>query len=239
MSLSDPNETRRARSDRRRPIVRGIVTAVLLLSSATAGLVWGRLFVSGFEHVDVSTEVLAVVSAIVAWMSYLLFSIATFGSWRAAPVVLGVALVLPGLGLLWARAEGGGALLEFPGWLGLLFIGLGVLVWVMTAVARRGQRRREAQEVRTVSTGTETTATVTHVPDGPNPTSRGLWAAVTFTFTDSASTQRWVERSMLIRREGDVRVGDTTRLWYDASDPGADARIVVELARDNPLRLTR
>ncbi|MBT2517715.1 hypothetical protein J7E29_09750 [Streptomyces sp. ISL-90] len=48
-------------------------------------------------------------------------------------------------------------------------------------------------------------------------------------------TRRWVERNMLIRREGDVRVGDTTRLWYDPADPGADGRIVVELARENPL----
>jgi hypothetical protein len=239
MSLTDPNEMRRARTERRRPLVRGIVSLVLLAAFAVAGITWGRLFVEGFEDADATLQVTAIVCGIVAWAGYLVFSIATFGSWRAAPFVLGSALLLLGAGLLAAVLQGGSGLLAFPGWLGLLFAGLGVLVWVMTLAARANRRRRETRDLRTLSSGVETTATVTKVPPGPNPTSRGLWAAVTFTFTDASGSQRWVERTMLIRREGDVRVGDTTRLWYDAADPGADHGIVVELARDNPLRMTR
>lgn len=239
MSLIDPNESRRERAERRRPVVRGIVSFILLTAFAVAGLVWGRLFVEGFETTDASIQITAIITAIIAWAGFLLFSIATFGSWRAGPIVLGSALLLLGAGLLLAPLQAGAAVLDFPGWLGLLFIGLGALVWVMTATTRAKRRRRDERQARTVVTGVETTATVTQVPPGPNPTSRGLWAAVTFTFTDATGTQRWVERAMLIRRAGDVRVGDTTRLWYDAADPGADHDIVVELARDNPLRLAR
>lgn len=239
MSLADPHTTRLAKAERRRPVVRAVVTAALLVACATAGLVWGNLLVSGVEQADASLQVIAIFSGIAAWMSFLVFSIATFGSWRAAPIVLGGAFLLIGAGFAWSQLQAGGALLEFPGWLGLLFIGMAVLIWVLTAAARARQRLRTADEARTVATGVETTAAVTQVPAGPNPSSRGLWARVTFTFIDGAGSQRWVERTMLIRREGDVKVGDTTRLWYDPVDPGADDRIVVELARDNPLRLTR
>lgn len=239
MSLTDPNVTRRARAEQRRPVVRGVVSFILLASFAIAGLTWGVLSVEGFAATTASMQVTALVSSIVAWAGFLIFSIATFGTWRAGPIVLGSALALLGAGLLWAPVQAGGALVDFPAWLGLLFIGLGVLIWVLTASARAKRRRREEQQARAQTSGTETTATVTQVPPGPNPTSRGLWAAVTFTFTDAAGTQRWVERTMLIRREGDVKVGDTTRLWYDAADPGAEQSIVVELARDNPLRMTR
>ncbi|RXZ47541.1 hypothetical protein ESP57_13405 [Agromyces fucosus] len=239
MSLTDPSETRRLRTERRRPVVRNIVSAVLLASFATAGFVWGRLFVDGIDTADAALQVVAIVSGIIAWGGFLIFSIATFGSWRNGPLVLGLALFLLGAGLAWPVLQRGASLLDFPGWLGLLFIAFGVFVWVMTFVARGRQRRRSARELQTLTDGVETTATVTRVPPGPNPSSRGLWAAVTFTFTDASGAQRWVERTMLIRRAGDVKVGDTTRLWYDRADPGADRGIVVELARDNPLRMAR
>ncbi|KRC61070.1 hypothetical protein ASE14_08985 [Agromyces sp. Root81] len=239
MSLTDPSETRRLRTERRRPVVRGIVSAVLLASFAVAGFVWGRLFADGIDTADAALQVVAIVSGIIAWGGFLIFSIATFGSWRGGPLVLGLALFLLGAGLVWPVLQSEASLLDFPGWLGLLFIAIGVFIWVMTVVARAGQRRRVVRELQTLSDGVETTATVTRVPPGPNPTSRGLWAAVTFTFTDASGAQRWVERTMLIRRAGDVKVGDTTRLWYDRADPGADRGIVVELARDNPLRMAR
>ena len=239
MSLTDPHETRRLRTERRRPVVRGIVSLVLLASFAVAGFVWGRLFADGIDTADAALQAVAIVSGIIAWGGFLIFSIATFGSWRGGPLVLGLALFLLGAGLTWPALQGGASLLDFPGWLGLLFITFGVFVWVMTFVARGRQRRRSERELQTLSNGVETAATVTRVPPGPNAASRGLWAAVTFTFTDAAGSQRWVERTMLIRRAGDVKVGDTTRLWYDRADPGADQGIVVELARDNPLRLTR
>lgn len=237
MSLTDPVAARHARAERRRPIVRVVLTLLLLTSSAVTGVTWGVLIVSGFESADAALQVAAIVSAIIAWISYLAFSIATFGSWRAGPVVLGIAFALLGLGLLGARLNGGGSVLEFPGWLGLVFLSLGLLIWVLGFVSRASRRRRAEQQQRTLASGVATTATVTDVPRGPSPSSRGLWAAVTFTFTDRGGTQRWVERPMLIRREGDVKIGDTTQLWYDAADPGNDRSIVVELAKDNPLRM--
>lgn len=237
MSIVDPEEVRRLRSGRRRPVVRAVVTFLLLTACAIAGYSWGALSVVGFETPDAGLEVAAIVCSVLAWASFLLFSIATLGSWRAGSLVLGGALAVFGVGLIAPRAQGAVAVLEFPGWLGLSFVALGVLVWVGTVVARAKGRQRRTREERTVSHGVETRGTVTRVPRGPNPTSRGLWAPVTFTFTDAAGVQRWVERPLLIHREGDVKVGDTTRLWYDADDPGDEAAIVVQLARENPMRM--
>jgi hypothetical protein len=234
MSIVDPVEARRARLARTRPVARGIRSAVLLGSFSVVGVAWGVMFAEGFERADGAVQTAGIVSAIIAWPTFLLFVITMVG-WRSGPIVLGLAMLLLGAGLAWARVQAGG-FAEFPGWLGLLFIGLALLIWTATFAGRRDRRLRKLQEERTVTSGTEVVATVTNVPDGPNPTSSGLWGPVTFSFEDRDGTRRWVERNMLIRREGDVRVGDTTRLWYDPADPGADGRIVVELARENPLR---
>ena len=235
MVTVDPLEARRARLARVRPVVRGIRSVLLLASFGVAGATWGLMFAEGFERAGGAVQTAGIVGAIIAWPAFLLFVITMVG-WRSGPIVLGLAMLLLGATLLWARVQAGG-FAEFPGWLGLVFIGLALLIWSATFAGRRDHRLRRLQEERTVKTGIEVVATVTDVPAGPNPRSSGLWGRVTFSFEDRNGTRRWVERNMLIRREGDVRVGDTTRLWYDPADPGAEGRIVVELARDNPLRV--
>lgn len=237
MSLTNPTELRQARTARRRPVVRGIVSAVMLGSLAVAGYAWGQQFILGFDKANDPLLATAIVSGVVAWFSFLLFSISTLGSWRLAPWLLVLGLLLFGTGLIVPGLSIGDPLFDFPDWLGLVPIGLALLLALSLIRARGLRQRRVQRETHTQNTGTQTVATVTNVPPGPDPSSRGLWGVVTFEFTDSAGTQRWVERSMLIPRAGDVKVGDTTLAWYNAANPGSDADIVIELARDNPLHL--
>lgn len=237
MSLTNPTELRQARTTRRRPVVRGVVSTVMLGSLAVAGYTWGQQFIRGFDEANDPLLATAIVSGIVAWISFLLFSITTLGSWRLAPWLLVAGLLLFGAGLLVPGVLEGDSAFDFPEWIGLVPIGLALLL-ALSLIRARGVRERRAQrETHAQKTGTQTVATVTNVPPGPDPSSRGVWGLVTFEFTDGDGTQRWVERTMLIRRAGDVKVGDTTRAWYNAADPGSDADIVIELARDNPLHL--
>jgi len=239
MSITDPVAARRARQARRRPVRRAVVTVVLLATSLVAGASWGWVHVIGFEEAGAGLSTTAFVASLLAWFSFLVFSIVTFGSWRAAPFVLALALLLLGGGLLWPGLQAGESVLAFPGWLALLFVVLAAALATAASVGMARRARREESDRLVRAGGTEAVATVTAVPPGPDPGSRGLWARVAFTFTDLAGTRRWVERSLLIREAGDVRVGDTTRLWYDAREPGNDRLIVVELAVENALRVGR
>lgn len=232
MSTLDPVAARVSRQRRRRPVQRGILSSVLLLGVAVAGWGWGTLSIDGTEGAGRLLAV-TIVASVVAWCSLLVFAIASAGPWRAAPFILGFAFLLLGGAFLVVRpAE---PLLEFPSFLGLILLAFAVLVTLGGLRARSRVRSRARTQDAAVASGTRATAVVTDVPPGPDPSSRGLWAKVTFTFTDLSGTQRWVQRPLLIRRSGDVSLGDTTLLWYDSSNPGDDASIVVELARDNPL----
>lgn len=237
MSLTNPTELRQARATRRRPVVRGIVSTVMLSSLAVAGYTWGQQFILGFDKANDPLLATAIVAGIVAWISFLLFSVTTLGSWRIAPWLLVAGLLLFGAGLLVPGVLEGDSAFDFPEWIGLVPIGLALLLALSLIRARGAREKRTQRETRAQKTGTQTVATVTNVPPGPDPSSRGLWGTVTFTFTDNAGTQRWVERPMLIRRAGDVKIGDTSRAWYDSSNPSSDSDIVIERARDNPLHL--
>lgn len=234
MSLTNPTELRQRRAQARRPVVFGILGLIMLSSCAVAGFAWGQLIAQGFETADDALSITATVAAIMAWVSFLAFTISTFSKWRLAPVCLCVALLLLGTGLAIPSVLAGNSIFNFPGLLGLAPISLALLIGLGLIRVRRVRSRRVARESNSMQSGIETTATVTNVPPGPEATSRGLWAAVTFTFTDIMGNQRWVERTMLIRRAGDVTVGETTRAWYNATNPEVDADIVIELARNNP-----
>lgn len=237
MSLTNLTELRQARSARVRPILRGFMSALMLTSLAIAGYAWGQLFIQGFDKENDPLLATAIISGVIAWMSFLLFSASTLGSWRRAPWMLCTGLLLFGLGLLLPGVVEGDSAFDFPEWIGLIPIGFALLLALSLIRARSVRERRAEREALSVESGTATVATVTSLPAGPDSSSRGLWGAVAFSFTDSSGTQHRVERMMLIRRAGDVKVGDTTRAWYNASNPASDADVVIELARNNPLRL--
>ncbi|NMM92248.1 hypothetical protein B2J88_49795 [Rhodococcus sp. SRB_17] len=113
-------------------------------------------------------------------------------------------------------------------------LGAGFFV-VALAAARSRVRLMESQE-EVVRSGEPVPATVSDKGYVIFHESTRIFTAVTFTFTDAEGLQRWVRRTMVVRAENPVINGQQTQLWYDRNDPGNDARIVVKLAVDSPLR---
>ncbi|MFZ2172834.1 MAG: hypothetical protein WAW17_02135 [Rhodococcus sp. (in: high G+C Gram-positive bacteria)] len=85
-------------------------------------------------------------------------------------------------------------------------------------------------------TGTSVSATVSDKGYTTFRESDRILTSVTFTFTDGTGTPRWVQRHMAIHASSTIVDGQQTRLWYDATDPGNDSRVTVELANEWPLR---
>jgi hypothetical protein len=123
----------------------------------------------------------------------------------------------------------------------ILLAALVVLLIVvgMRTFARKLYARLVVREDGLVASGVATTARVSDVPGASRGWSRngGYWRQVTFTFHDASGGEHAVARRMLIRSPGQVKVGDVSRLWYDAAAPQDGTRIVVELEKQSrPVR---
>ena len=137
MSTPDASADRPARVH---PIRRAIVITILVASFPVAGWSWGARSYAGPDDFGGALVTIILVSSIVAALGVLLLALASAGPSRGAPFALAGGLVLFGAGLLvalWGRD-----LLAFPGWLGLLSIGVGAVVLVL-AVQRRRARALE------------------------------------------------------------------------------------------------
>lgn len=167
MSLTNPTELRQARATRRRPVVRGIVSTVMLSSLAVAGYAWGQQFILGFDKANDPLLATAIVSGVIAWFSFLLFSISTLGSWRLAPWLLVLGLLLFGTGLIAPGLSIGDPLFDFPDWLGLIPIGLALLLALSLIRARGLRERREQRETHTQNTGSDADIVIELARDNP------------------------------------------------------------------------
>lgn len=236
MSTVDPIAARKLRANKR-PGPVGIVLALgfQFIGGLAAGYGWPHLAVLE----DAEPPVLALTAIIVSIPILVLSSIA----WTALAIRssnLGLAL---GGTLAWLGATLGvgtaAAQLDYPPlltWAGggclLIFLLLGCL-GIIGARARRNAARREADVMRT---GTMTPARVTDKGYVSFSDSAKILTTVTFTFHDAGGVQRWVQRALLITAAEPVVDGQETMLWYDPTDPGNDKKIVVQLAKDMPLR---
>ncbi|HEY1135311.1 MAG TPA: DUF3592 domain-containing protein [Nocardioides sp.] len=223
MSLQNPVVSRSERRQRAARVTLPVAAVVLIVAAAVAGWSFGEVALHGTDGSRGLWVLAGMIPSMVALVLGGFLLLLGLLWWRPGVLAVSVALVVAGLGVVRTGVD------QVGGIIGLVVAALGPLLLVVAALvrSRASARRREVAAVR--ATGTETVATVADVPDGPDPTSSGLIGLVTFTFTDGAQRQRWVQRRVLIRREGDVRVGDTTRLWYDAAAPDDERRISVEM----------
>ena len=140
------------------------------------------------------------------------------------------ALVGAGSGVLLAAASG------VPLVIGVALLALGLLLLLLGVRAASGRRAQEARDQQTMRAGTVTTATVTDKGYDFFRESARILTTVTFRFVDLQGTERWVQRMMIIQQANPVVEGQETQLWYDARNPGDEKGIVVELARQFPVR---
>jgi len=239
MSTVDPAIAKRLRAARVPSNLQvGVVLALLLVGGFLAGYGWG-----GFGWmVDVDTEQVNVPILVAIPVGMMLTIVATI-AWTVIVALRG------DVGIMYGNAAalfgGGLGVLTVATTLGmppvlpivaavLLTLAAGALVLGAAAAARR--RRAAQREDAAVREGSVTTATVTDKGYTAFRESDRILTTVTFTFTDPSGVQRWVQRTMLVRSSDPVVDGQLTRIWFDPRDPSDDGRIVVELARDNPLR---
>ncbi|PTR21878.1 hypothetical protein C8K36_11344 [Rhodococcus sp. OK519] len=234
MSTIDPVAARRARANRPPSAVR-IGTALILLFVGGAGLGygWPTMFGGWVDPESFNPSVLAFVgvlaglpvtiSGFLVWASILLKA-------RHFGLLYGFAAAWAGAGtgaLVAGQEMGDAPLVSAVGYGCLLVATLCLAGGLVTARRRRvrGVRNQEARQ-----TGTTATAVVSDRGYTAFRESDRILTTVTFTFTDNANIQRWVQRHMVIHAASPVVDGQSTRLWYDPEDPGNDKRIVVELA---------
>lgn len=239
MSTVDPAIAKRQREARTPSNLQvGVVLALLLVGGFLTGYGWG-----GFGWmVDVDTEEV-VVPILVAIPLGMVLTIISSIVWTLVVVkrgdvgiMYGNAAVLlgGGLGVLAVAAGLGTPLVLVVVATALLVLAAGALA--LGAAAAASRRRGAEREDAAVREGSVTTATVSDKGYTVFHESDRILTTVTFTFTDPAGVQRWVQRPMVVRSSDPVVDGQSTRLWFDPRDPGNDKRIVVELARANPWR---
>lgn len=243
MSTVDPSIAKQQRAARRPSNLRVVITLIVLLGGGfLTGYGWG-----GFgSMIDVDTEQLVAPATLVAIPVGMTTTVIGFIAWSS------LVLKRSDIGLMFGNATallggGIGVLVVSDGLedagvapvvgVVLLVLAAAALLLGLVAAASRRRDRLRADDAR--RSGQETTATVTDRGWTVFHESARIFTTVTFSFVDLAGTRRWVQRAMVVRAEQPVENGQTTRLWFDAANPGDDRRIVVELAEDNPLRPTR
>ena len=231
MALTDPTLARKLTKAKRPSTARVIILVVLLLIGGIA-LGYGWTTLSLFEY---DPPALAVVGIVIGMPLTILASIVW--SWtilRRADIGIGygaaAALLGAGSGVLLAASPG------LPLVIGVALLALGLLFLLLGARAASGRRAQEARDLQTMRTGTLTTATVTDKGYDFFRESARILTTVTFRFVDLQGTERWVQRIMIIQQANPVVEGQETQLWYDARNPGDEKGIVVELARQFPVR---
>jgi hypothetical protein len=240
MSTVDPTLARRLRATRRPSNLRVVlVLALLAVGGAVAGYGW-----AGFADMMSSEPDSPSVPVLVAIPVGLLLVIVGLMAWlgvvlRCSDVGLlyGLAAVLAGAagGVLAAPADASGrprAVIVAA----VALVALGAVALLLGAAAASGRARRSRRDAEMVDTGTLTTAVVSDKGYTRFRESDRILTIVTFVFTDLHGTQRWVQRRMVVHASDPIEEGRSTRLWYDAAHPDDDRSIVVELARDSPLR---
>ncbi|QKT13630.1 DUF3592 domain-containing protein [Rhodococcus sp. W8901] len=234
MSTIDPIAARRARLNRP-PGVGRVSLALMLLFAGGAGMGygWPRMFGGGMEPESFDPPALAFVGALAG----LPLAIAGFILWASIALKARHLGLLYGIAAWWTGAgigviTAGRQIGDSP-----IVTGIGYGCLVIAAIcligglnAARGRRARRAGDHQTKRTGTVTTAIVSDKGYSVFRESDRIFTAVTFSFTDSGNTQRWVQRRMVVHAATPVVDGQQTRLWYDPADPGNDKKIVVELA---------
>ncbi len=236
MSTVDPAIARAKRQARRPSLVRVIVLLVLLLAGGVLlGYGWG-----GLARFDGTGEppTNAIIGVVCGMPLTILASIVW--SWTV--------MKRPDIGLAYGAAAvllgaGAGVMATFRGsdddlasWIAWALIALGALFLVLGIAAAAGRRRQSTRDLETVQSGTLTSAIVTDKGYDFFRESSRILTSVTFTFTDLQGTQRWVQKTVLMEQSDPIVDGQETRLWYDATNPGDTLRIVVEAARDRPVR---
>lgn len=231
MALTDPTLPRKLRAAKRPSTARVIILLALLLIGGV-GLGYGWTSLTLFEFDPPAT---AIVGVVVGMPLTILASIVW--SWtilRRADIGLGYGAAATLLG------AGGGVLVASSSGLPLVFgialLVLGLLFLALGARAAQSRRAQEKRDLETMRTGTLTTATVTDKGYDFFRESARILTTVTFRFTDLQGAERWVQRTMIIQQANPVLEGQESRLWYDPLNPGDTAGIVVELARQFPVR---
>jgi len=231
VSLTDPTLPRKLRQAKRPSTARVIILlALLLIGGVGIGYGWTSLSLFEFEP-----PALALVG-VVAGMPLTIFASIVW-SWtilRRDDIGLGygaaATLLGAGGGVLAASTSG------LPLIIGIALLVLGLLFLVLGIRAAQSRRAQERRDLETMRTGTLTTATVSDKGYDFFRESARILTTVTFRFIDLQGAERWVQRTMMIQQGNPVVEGQESKLWYDARNPGDEKGIVVELARQFPVR---
>lgn len=231
VSLTDPTLPRKLRQAKRPSTARVIILlALLLIGGIALGYGWTSLSLSESEPpalalVGVAAGMPLTILASIVWSWTILRRDDIGIGYGAAATLLGA-----GAGVLLAASSG------VPLVIGVALLALGLLFLVLGIRAAQSRSAQEKRDLETMRTGTVTTATVTDKGYDFFRESARILTTVTFRFVDLQRTERWVQRTMLIQQANPVVEGQETRLWYDARNPGDEKGIVVELARQFPVR---
>lgn len=128
------------------------------------------------------------------------------------------------IGAWWGIAS-----LPAPGALWMLPVGLTVLaalLLVIGAVARLRRRGRRDVLAQLLTSGQITQGTIVEIPE-TDPSSGGLIAAMTVSFTDLEGTTRWVTKTGQWRRRDLPATGDGATVLYDPARASDTSRIWV------------
>ncbi|CAM2855300.1 DUF3592 domain-containing protein [Prescottella defluvii] len=236
MSTVDPVVARRERLSGP-PVMRRISLALILLvvGGSAMGFGWPRMFCGGMASEAFDPPALAFVGA----LGGLPVSVSGFLLWTSVMLEARHLGFFYGVGSWWLGV-GEGAIVagrqlgDSPIVTGIGYGSLvsGAICLIVGLTAARGGQVCRARGDEPARTGTVTSAVV---HDKGYSVFRGndrIFTAVTFSFTDSRNTQRWVQRGMVVHAATPVVDGQQARLWYDPADPGNDEKIVIEPAHE-------
>lgn len=237
MSTVDPTLARKARLAKRPSTARVLFFALLqLIGGFGLGYGWGAFGMFEAYGEPPWTAIVGIIGGLlltilgsIGWAAMLLKRSDIGLGYGAAAVLLGA-----GTGLVVAASPNGFPTVAIA--IAVTLYALSALALLLGVVAATKRRRQKARDAQTATTGTLTTATVSDKGYDFFHESSRIITAVTFTFRDLQGTQRWVQKTMVIEQADPIVVGQETRLWYDATNPGDTRGIVVELARDRAFR---
>lgn len=236
MSTVDP-EIARAKRAMRRPSIALVIILLLLLLAGGMLCGYGYAGMASFESVG-EPPIGAIVGA-AGGMPLTIFA-SILWTWAVIKrpdigLAYGFAAVLFGAGI-GVMLESRGRADDVASWIAWGLVGGGGLLLVLGIAAAGGRTSQSRRDRETLRTGTLTTATVTNKGYDFFRESSRILATVTFTFVDLQGTRRWVKKTALIEQSDPIVDGQTTRLWYNAAEPGDTKQIVVEAAHDRPVR---
>ena len=236
MSTVDPVAVRKLRGTKRPgPIKVVLGLAFQFIGGLAAGFGWPQL-----AYLDGPEPAVLAVAAIISSIPIIILSTM---AWTAIVIKHSrLGLTLGGVaGWLGAATGVAVAAVELGSPPELAWAGAGCLAVsvALTALAIASAQKRRAlaeREAKMMAFGTMTTATVSDKGYLVLSGSTKIFTTVTFTFRDGSGIQRWVQRPMLFSSSEPVVEGQEASLWYDPLDPGNEKKIVVNLAKDSPLR---